>query len=151
MKATGLHGIGLAIVDRTRLVYAKGYTWAGTDYPDVLPTTLFRQASVSKTFVTLALYQIMQEQSAITLDTTMQSVHSKLTTPDGKPPVDARSPPSRCASRSSRHERARKQQSDLRAAWMPLRRPSPFRPTSAIWSVSSRRRRCSGSRATPST
>jgi CubicO group peptidase (beta-lactamase class C family) len=89
MKATGLHGIGLAVVDRTRLVYAKGYTWAGRDYPDVQPTTLFRQASVSKTFVALALYQIMQEQPEITLDTTMQSV-LKLKTPDGKPPVDAR-------------------------------------------------------------
>ena len=89
MRATGLHGIGLAITDHTRLVYAKGYTWAGKDYPDVQPTTLFRQASVSKMFVALALYHVMQEQPAITLDTTMQSV-LRLTTLDGKPPVDAR-------------------------------------------------------------
>jgi CubicO group peptidase (beta-lactamase class C family) len=89
MKANGLHGYGFAVVKGTRLVYVKGYTWAGRDYPDVHPTTLFRQASVSKVFVALALYHIMQEQPSITLDTTMQSI-LRLTTPDGKPPSDAR-------------------------------------------------------------
>ena len=89
MKANGLRGVAFAIVDRTRLVYAKGYTWAERDYPDVQPTTFFRQASVSKLFVALALYQYMQEHPSITLETTMQSV-LRLRTPDNKPPVDAR-------------------------------------------------------------
>ena len=89
MKANGLHGAALAIVNKTQLVYAKGYTWARRDYPDVQPTTLFRQASVSKLFIALALYQIMQERPSITLDTTMQSI-LRLRTPDDKPPVDAR-------------------------------------------------------------
>jgi CubicO group peptidase (beta-lactamase class C family) len=89
MRANGLHGAALAIINKTRLVYAKGYTWARRDYPDVLPTTYFRQASVSKLFTALALYQIMQERPSVTLDTTMQSI-LRLRTPDNKPPVDAR-------------------------------------------------------------
>jgi CubicO group peptidase (beta-lactamase class C family) len=90
MKLNGVRGAALAIVKGTRLVYARGYTWAPSDYRDVLPTTFFRQASVSKTFAAIATYQLLQEgkvDGTFTLDTTMQSV-LHLKTPEGREPVD---------------------------------------------------------------
>jgi CubicO group peptidase (beta-lactamase class C family) len=92
MKLNGVRGAALSIVNGTRLVYAKGYTWAPADYPDVKPTTLFRQASVSKTFTAVATYRLIQEaqkDKTFTLDTTMQSV-LQLKTPDGQEPTDPR-------------------------------------------------------------
>jgi CubicO group peptidase (beta-lactamase class C family) len=88
VKSNALRGCALAITQGTRLVYARGYTFAEPDYPNTQPTTLFRQASVSKTICAIATYQLIQEKK-LTLDTTMQSV-LKLKTPDGKDPVDAR-------------------------------------------------------------
>lgn len=89
MKRNQIRGAALAIVKGTRLVYAKGYTWAEAGYPKVKPTTLFRQASVSKVFASIATYQLIQEGKLVdgnkfTLDTTMQSV-LKLKTPNGEP------------------------------------------------------------------
>jgi CubicO group peptidase (beta-lactamase class C family) len=88
MKANRHRGAALAILDRHRLVYARGYTWAEPGYPDVLPSTLFRQASVSKTFTAVAIYQLLQAKR-ITLDTTMQSV-LLLSTPAHGAPKDPR-------------------------------------------------------------
>lgn len=92
MKANNIRGAALAIVKDTRLVYAKGYTWAEAGYPKVKPTTYFRQASVSKVFASIATYQLIQEGKLVdgkkfTLDTTMQSV-LKLKTPTGEQPTD---------------------------------------------------------------
>jgi CubicO group peptidase (beta-lactamase class C family) len=94
MKVNNIRGAALAIVKGTRLVYAKGYTWAEAGYPKVKPTTLFRQASVSKFFASIATYQLIQEGKLVdgqkfTLDTTMQSV-LKLKTPTGGEPTDPR-------------------------------------------------------------
>lgn len=89
MQAHNLRNASLAITKGTRLVYAKGYTWAEADYPTVQPTTLFRQASVCKTLAALALYQLLEQHPSITLDTTVQSILG-LTTPAGAPPPDAR-------------------------------------------------------------
>lgn len=93
MQANGVRGASLAIVKGTRLVYARGYTWAEEGYPDVQPTTRFRQASVSKTVAAFATYQLIREKKlgpdgkVFTLDTTMQSVLN-LKTPTGGAPVD---------------------------------------------------------------
>ncbi len=94
VQAQNLRGASLAVLKGTRLIYTKGYTWAEPGYPLVRPTTLFRQASVSKTIAALAMYQILEEEQkknpskpAVTLDTTVQSI-LKLTTPDGKQPAD---------------------------------------------------------------
>lgn len=91
MIANRIRGAALAIVKDTRLVYAKGYTWAEKDYPKVKPTTFFRQASVSKVFASIATYQLIQEGKLVdgknfTLETTMQSV-LKLKTPTGGQPT----------------------------------------------------------------
>jgi CubicO group peptidase (beta-lactamase class C family) len=66
----------IAVVSGTNLVYARGYTWAEPSYPDIQPTTFFRQASVSKMFAAAALYQLIDEgaklpgtNTALTLDT----------------------------------------------------------------------------------
>jgi CubicO group peptidase (beta-lactamase class C family) len=95
MKTFDLRGMSLAILDGARLVYAKGYTWAEPDYPDITPTTYFRQASVSKTFTALAIYQLIEDGvkcadgSTFSLDTRLQTV-LKLTSPGGGPPTDMR-------------------------------------------------------------
>lgn len=78
MSANMLRGASLAIVAGTRLVYARGYTFAEPGYPDVQPTTFFRQASVSKMFAAAALYQLIDEgaklpgtNTLLTLDTAL--------------------------------------------------------------------------------
>jgi CubicO group peptidase (beta-lactamase class C family) len=88
--AHNLRGAALAVVDGARLVYARGYTNAegAPGYADVLPTTLFRQASVSKTFCAVAVWKLM-EQKKLTLDTTLQSVLA-LTQPNGAAPKSSK-------------------------------------------------------------
>jgi CubicO group peptidase (beta-lactamase class C family) len=93
MKKNRIRGAAVAIVKDTRLVYAKGYTWAEAGYPKVTPTTFFRQSSVSKVFASIATYQLIKEGKSVggknfSLDTTMQSV-LKLKTPTGGKPTDA--------------------------------------------------------------
>src|SRR5438067_4733608 len=53
----------LAIVHGTKLVYARGYTMAEPDWPQVEPTTCFRLASVSKSVTALAVYQLIEKGS----------------------------------------------------------------------------------------
>lgn len=87
VKDMNLRGAALAIVEGTRLVYARGYTFAESGYPDVEPTTLFRQASVSKLFCAIAMWKLMADDPAFSRGSTLQSVLN-LKTPDGQPPVD---------------------------------------------------------------
>jgi CubicO group peptidase (beta-lactamase class C family) len=84
-----LRGAALAIVQGTRLVYAMGYTLAEPApwYPDVHPTTLFRQASVSKTFCAVAAWKLLADSQSLSRDSKMQYV-LHLTTPEGGDPVD---------------------------------------------------------------
>ena len=63
MTAGMIRGGSVAITLGTRLVYARGYTFAEPDYPDVQPTTTFRQASVSKTFTAAAIWQLIEAGS----------------------------------------------------------------------------------------
>jgi len=88
VKAQNVRGVALAIVKNRRLVYARGYTNAESSYPDVQPTTPFRQASVSKTFCAVAVWKLI-EQGKLTLNTTLQSVLA-LKQPDGSAPKDNR-------------------------------------------------------------
>jgi len=74
MMEQGLYGSSLAIVKDTKLVYAAGYTYAGRSYPDVLPTTLFRQGSCSKTITAIALYRYIQTNALSTIDDTIDLV-----------------------------------------------------------------------------
>jgi CubicO group peptidase (beta-lactamase class C family) len=88
MKINQVRGSSLAITKGSKLVYAKGYTWAEPNYPNILPTTLFRQASVSKMFTALAIYQLISENQ-LSLDTKMQDI-LQLTSPSGTGPIDSR-------------------------------------------------------------
>lgn len=88
VRAQKVRGVALAIVKNRRLVYARGYTNAEASYPDILPTTAFRQASISKTFCAVAIWKLI-EQNKLTLETTLQSVLN-LTQPDGSAPKDSR-------------------------------------------------------------
>jgi CubicO group peptidase (beta-lactamase class C family) len=83
MERHRIRGAGLALVSGGRLVYARGYTLAEPGYPTVQPTTHFRQASVSKAIVALAIHRLIQD-GQLTLGTKVQDV-LQLTKPDGTP------------------------------------------------------------------
>ena len=86
MQRHRICGASLALVKDRRLVYARGYTFAESSYPTVQPTTFFRQASVSKTIVALAVHRLIQD-GRLSLNTSVQSQLS-LTLPNGStPPV----------------------------------------------------------------
>jgi CubicO group peptidase (beta-lactamase class C family) len=99
LRAHNIRNGALAIVDGARLVYAKGYTWAEPEYPDVQPTTLFRQASCSKVFTAYALYRLLQQKrnampagarptfAGLLSQIPLQSV-LELTQLNGSPPAD---------------------------------------------------------------
>lgn len=59
MRANMTRGASLAVVADRRLVYARGYTFAEPGYPDALPTTFFRQASVGKMFTAAAIHKLV--------------------------------------------------------------------------------------------
>ena len=84
MQRHRIRGAGVALVRDARLVYAKGYTLAEAAYPSIQPTTFFRQASVSKTIVALAVYRLIQD-GRLTLATRVQDV-LHLQRPDGAAP-----------------------------------------------------------------
>lgn len=76
----------LAIVKRTKLVYARAYSFSEPDWPQTLPTTYFRFASLSKTVTALAIFQLI-ETGILSLSDTLQSVLN-LRTPSGGQPAD---------------------------------------------------------------
>jgi CubicO group peptidase (beta-lactamase class C family) len=78
MTANKLHGASVAIVNGTRLVYARGYTIGAPRYPDVQPTTFFRQASVSKMFTAAAIYQLIDEGATLPGTTTVFTLDTLL-------------------------------------------------------------------------
>ena len=88
VEGENLRGAALAIVKNRRLVYARGYTNAEESYPDIQPTTPFRQASISKSFLAVAVWELI-ERGDLKLTTTMQSVLN-LKQPDGSDPADDR-------------------------------------------------------------
>ena len=79
-----IRGAGLALVREGRLVYARGYTLAEPGYPPVQPTTYFRQASVSKMIVALAVHRLVQD-GQLAFNTSVQSILN-LKRPDGTAP-----------------------------------------------------------------
>ena len=76
----------LAIVNGTKLVYARAYSFSEADWPQSQPTTYFRFASLSKTVTALAIFQLI-ETNALSLSDTLQSVLN-LQTPSGGQPTD---------------------------------------------------------------
>jgi hypothetical protein len=58
-------GAALAVVKEGRLVLARGYTNAESDYPVTQPTSLFRIASCSKPLTSIAMHQHFEQLPAI--------------------------------------------------------------------------------------
>jgi CubicO group peptidase (beta-lactamase class C family) len=88
MVAYGIRQAALAVVYGTRLLFARGYTFAEPDYPQATATTYFRVASLSKVLTAMVVMQLA-EQGHLRLDDRIQDV-LQLTTPAGGPPIDAR-------------------------------------------------------------
>jgi CubicO group peptidase (beta-lactamase class C family) len=88
MTAGLIRQAGLAIVQRSKLVLARGYTFAQPDWPICEPSTTLRLASVSKTIAALGIYQHI-EAGRLRLDDRVQDI-LRLTTVEGGPPRDPR-------------------------------------------------------------
>jgi CubicO group peptidase (beta-lactamase class C family) len=88
MQGSPMRQAALAIVHRSRLVYARGYTWAEDGWPVTEPTTHFRIASCSKTVMALAIAQLLEEKK-LSLDDSLQDV-LHLRQPGGDAPNDGR-------------------------------------------------------------
>ncbi|MFN0139928.1 MAG: serine hydrolase [Pyrinomonadaceae bacterium] len=82
MKKSNIRGAAVAVVKGTKLILARGYSWAEPGYPPVLPTTLFRLGSVSKFIAALALHQLEAEGRIKLTDTVSETL--PLTPPDKK-------------------------------------------------------------------
>ena len=88
MRAHNFRGAAMAVVEGTRLVYAKGYTLAESGYREIQPTTLFRMASVSKTFCAVAVWKALADDPNVSRNSKMQSVLG-LEQPNGSNPKDS--------------------------------------------------------------
>src|SRR5262249_53134353 len=73
MQGSPIRQAALAIVHKSRLVYARGYTWAEDGWPVTEPTTHFRIASCSKTVMALAIGQLLEEKK-LSLEDSLQDV-----------------------------------------------------------------------------
>ena len=76
----------VAIVFNKRLVYARAFNLAESNWPQAEPTTHFRLASCSKTITALAIFQLMEE-GKLDLEDRMQDI-LQLKTPAGNEPTD---------------------------------------------------------------
>jgi CubicO group peptidase (beta-lactamase class C family) len=88
MQGSPIRQAALAIVHKSRLVYARGYTWAEDGWPVTEPATHFRIASCSKTVMALAIGQLLEEKK-LSLDDKLQDV-LHLRQPGGDAPNDGR-------------------------------------------------------------
>ena len=84
MKGSNIRGAALAILKDTKLVLARGYTWAEPDYPDVTPKTMFRLGSTSKMITSLSIHQLAAE-GKLTLTDLIDPI-LQLKTPAGDEP-----------------------------------------------------------------
>lgn len=61
MTNYNIHALSVAIVRNGRLVFAKGFTWAPTNYPTTEATSLFRIASLTKLVTRAKIYQLYKK------------------------------------------------------------------------------------------
>ena len=98
VRAHNFRGAAMAIVEGTRLVYAKGYKLAEPEpyYRDIHPTTLFRMASVSKAFCGVSVWKALA-------DDPQESHNSKMQAILGLTPFNGSNPDHRFAKITVRH------------------------------------------------
>ena len=85
MTDTIIRQASVAIVFKKRLVYARGFNMAESNWPQAEPTTHFRLASCSKTITALAIFQLIEE-GKLKLRDRMQDI-LQLKTPAGHEPT----------------------------------------------------------------
>lgn len=88
MSANGVRQAALAVINGTKLLFARGYTLAEPGYPLATATTYFRVASCSKILTVLAVLRLAQD-GRLGLDDRIQA-RLHLTTPNGQAPIDPR-------------------------------------------------------------
>src|SRR5919106_2020914 len=81
MTQNGVRNGAIAVTRGSRLVLARGYTWAEPNEESTTPTSLFRLASCTKPLTSIAIYQL-QEAGALQLTGNVQNILG-LTAPDG--------------------------------------------------------------------
>jgi CubicO group peptidase (beta-lactamase class C family) len=74
----------LAITYKSRLVFARGYTWSKADSPATEPTSLFRIASLSKPITSVGIFKLVEENKLKLNDKVMEIL--PFGTPEGKIP-----------------------------------------------------------------
>jgi CubicO group peptidase (beta-lactamase class C family) len=74
VKAHNIRGAAIAIVEGTRLVFTRGYNFAETGYANTEPTTLFRLASVSKTFCAIAAWKALLDDPKYSRNSKFQEI-----------------------------------------------------------------------------
>jgi len=74
----------LAITYRSRLVFARGYTWSKADSPVTEPTSLFRIASLSKPVTSAGILKLVENNQLSVDDKVMEIL--PFGTPEGKTP-----------------------------------------------------------------
>ena len=74
----------LAITYKSRLVFARGYTWSKADSPATEPTSLFRIASLSKPITSAGILKLV-ENNQLSLDDKVMDI-LPFGTPEGKNP-----------------------------------------------------------------
>lgn len=75
MVANGLRQAAVVATQDKRLVFAKGYNYAESNFPQVSPTTYFRTASLAKTLTAMAIEMILQRShGALSVNTKVQDV-----------------------------------------------------------------------------
>ena len=89
VKAHAQRGVAVAVVKGTRLVFARGYTYAESGYPEAEPTTVFRLASVSKTFTAIAAWKALLDDPKASRGSKMQDILQLVPLPEAaKLPAD---------------------------------------------------------------
>ncbi len=68
MQTKGIRGAVIAASHKGRLIYARGFTWDSPEVEPVLPTSIFRIASMSKPITSVAIHQLI-ERGLLNYDT----------------------------------------------------------------------------------
>ncbi len=84
MTSNKISAGSLAITYKSRLVFARGYTWSEADLPLTEPTSLFRIASLSKPITSAGILKLVEEKQ-LSLDDKVTDI-LPYGTPDGQTP-----------------------------------------------------------------
>ncbi|HKP96919.1 MAG TPA: serine hydrolase [Fibrobacteria bacterium] len=89
MTAHGVRAGALAVAREGKLVFAHGYTWAETGYPETEPNSLFRVASCSKPLTSILVHRMLREGGAAENGPSLkEKILSLLRPKEGDPPEE---------------------------------------------------------------